>query len=55
MSAYHTGKMQSTVLKDNIFEDDRFLDLKETLKDGLLSLHGSGFSGDACIDGRERK
>lgn len=37
MPAYHTGKRQSTVAKDNIFEDDRFLDLKETLKDGLLS------------------
>ncbi len=37
MPAYHTGKGQSTVAKDNIFEDDRFLDLKETLKDGLLS------------------
>ena len=37
MSAYHTGKRQSTVSNDNIFEDDRFLDLKETLKDGLLS------------------
>ena len=37
MPEYHTVKGQSTVAKDNIFEDDRFLDLKETLKDGLLS------------------